>query len=216
MFFALVVSGCVPFALPPVTVSGDIGLAKGSTPPPQGAATTSGNWMETGFRVGARPLGLVDSYLGRPIDVGVGYLYERLPVGLGEGTTISPPLVQGAWLEFMSWSQRDINGSSAGRGGPILDIEVLASSLPGRGVVTGFGARLGFGFEGAGFVKGDGCADRGCAAYQGEGGIGIALFAEYRQIGDVHYGGLLIEFSLRLPAAAGVLFVPEMLYLLAK
>ncbi len=117
----LLLSGCVPFALPP----GKLSLGAGPQhhgPGFEGAGAASGSELSQQLRASVHPLGLARSLRGRQLDVGVGYSAEQ--GGSERSQALAGPFVE---LTYVPWH-------SAGRRGFRLGTSVsplLLTTGPG-------------------------------------------------------------------------------------
>ena len=225
LFLPLVVSlycsGCViiPYVVPPLKVQGQGGMAVGELYGSEDfqADDFSPVIGSSNIRVGAFPLGFSESMLERNYDFGVGYLHERLL--LSESTGLSDRQFNGGYLEGNYWFYTDSDESTALRIGLVVNADYL-QELDSLNHTTGhgFGFFTGLGVEWVGTTEGlflgadDGNASGSepmiiTGVGKGELGIGLVAGTSYRQIGAEPFWTFTVGLSLRLPAAAGLIFV---------
>ena len=218
---ALLCSGCIviPYVLPPLKVQGQGGMAVGDLYDedridPDDFAPVIG---APNVRVGAFPLGFSESLVDRNYDIGVGYLHERLL--LSESTGLADRRFHGGYLEGNYWFYTDANDTGAVRAGLVVNADYL-QELNSRGGTLGhgFGVFTGLGVEWVATAEGlfvaadDGHSGGGdpmilTGVGKGEAGIGIVAGTSYRQVGSEPYWTFTVGLSLRLPAAAGLIFI---------
>jgi len=215
-------TGCIPlpFASPPVKVSGVIGGGGGTFEPVAGQVPVARSpEVVAGARVGVHPQGLLRSQLDRSFDLGLGYTFERI---LGPG--LDAPALDGLYLQGDFYPVVMNAGENAVfRAGVVVEADLFWSR--GRDAGPGFGASAGVTIEFAKFVvtglstldddrgeqagsdaQRDGDADLLGVAL-GEVGIGASVVGGYRDVGFQQTWMVVFRLDVRLPASAGVLLI---------
>jgi hypothetical protein len=182
-------NACIGFAVPP----GQASVGGATT----GATSRSRPETSYALRAGVHPLGLIDKYQTRMLDFGLGYAREQVT---------DKHLAQGAYLEVAAYPLQAPSGSWTARYGLRTTIDAL---VPEEGWdSTGYGTSLALAAEIAGFAKGAFAGSNsggGIAGFaHGEGGIGAFAGVGHRRFRDDSYWLASAGFSVRLPAAGGI------------
>jgi hypothetical protein len=185
-------NACLAFAVPPGQAS-----VGGAT-----TGVTARSRPETNYalRAGVYPLGLVDKYQTRMLDFGLGYAREQ--VALNDERRVA----QGPYLEVAAYPLQAPADTWTARYGLRTTVDAL---VPEEGWdSTGYGASLALAAELTGFAKGAFAASNsseGVAGFaHGEGGIGAFAGVGHRRFRDDSYWLASAGFSVRLPAAGGI------------
>jgi hypothetical protein len=220
-FFVLVVAvallgaGCVPVPVlaPPtkVRIGGGIGVGDVSDDRAvEGEPDDAGIFS---FTAAVHPLQLLAVSGWEDLDPGIGFILESYPGPQLEGQS---PLY-GGFLEggYILWDQ----GKGAQRLGPwrLLAVgraELLADSGPQGD--AGWGGSMGILIEAVSWVETASAEVQSNGAetssffgvYLGEGGIGLDISANLRDVGGQRYTALIFSLDFRVPAVAGIALIP--------
>lgn len=190
----VVASGCVaPIIVPPAKATLSAGHAIGQVTERPAARPVRGATVGQA-RVGVHPLSLVEPLLDRPVDVGVGLVWEAVDLSSISGQYVS--------LAANTYTSR------------IGERGVVRFALTAHGDRLTLGNEVGWGYgvetsvEVAHYTRGA-ISDAGSAGAYGIGsvgeiGIGLTLGADYRRVGPLDYALYRVGLTLRVPLAAGV------------
>jgi len=203
-------TGCLalPFATPPLSVSGTVGGAFGQVVPPGSEVQADSPQPVILTRVGLRPLGMIPDFETRRFGFVAGYEAELFPREL-----LYPDYTRhGGFLSVTHypWISEPSPGGwftriAINAGGDVLVIEGDPDEVGGGMTFSADLELITYGRGGfAGFQGGRGIAG---GAF-GEGGIGLQAAAGVRGIGNARYWIATAGVSFRLPATGGILLVP--------
>ena len=208
---AVLQAGCVgiPFATPPTRIELGSGFRKVdgfaqtavTTPTPRG---TRGQESRPAtdhpavISAGVYPLGFGRQLLHRNFDVGVGYTYQGGPSARIHGGFLEGQGMLGQWTT---------GPNGVFRAGVRARLSILGEE---RFALLGRGATFGGFIEVAQFATGEFGAfnDKGGAVgvSAGEGGIGLAVDANYAQVDQLTVTSLTGSITIRIPIVAGFAF----------
>lgn len=206
----LALSACVPVPAlaPPTRVRVGGGLASGDLADEADVARPSNQSSLFSFSIGAHPLNLFLQEKYDTFDLGAGFLVENLSsASLARQTSLLGGYLEGG---YPVWNQGKRQRGGAWRLSLIGRLEYLAdTSQQGD---TGWGSSAGLLFERlwwvqstAAQVSNDGSF---IGAYLGEGGFGLDVSANHREVGGQSYNALILSLSLRIPAIFGLFLIP--------
>ena len=204
-FVALFVMGCIPlpFASPPVRVSGTFG--GGSSGLSAGTPASGQLRGRAVGRVGLSPLSFWKEQTHRVIDPEIGAVFEGL---LGAPKGDAPDAGGYIGVAWRMWQER------SGSGGQRLYLRGTGDFMQRNpeGMLGG-GGSLSIGYEYTGFFSGPlGDNMNSLPAFigggYGEGGIGVELAGAGRSYGDVAIWQVTAGLTVRIPAVAGLLLLP--------
>lgn len=157
-------------------------------------------------RLGLHPLQAFPSLFTRRFDLGAGYLFEVMPE-----PGLSSFWKHGPYLEFTYnlWMAQ-ISDNWFVRTSTAVHSDILFAN--GLGTTVGFGGGAALNIElvsfAGGVVAAAGVDSSGAAGFLGAGtgewGFGLSAGVDYRSIDGAQYGVFQLGFTIRLPAAAGV------------
>jgi len=188
-------NACVPFAVPP-------GQASLGTATTGAASRRSPRSDESSYTVRAafHPLGVIEEYRTRTVDIGAGYALESVPRPAGQ------LVAEGPYVELAAYPWRTETGSWTARGGVRTSADMLVAD---EGLHrAGYGGSVALALEFLSFAHGGFAAGGGGAALaavaHGEGGIGSYVGVSHRRFQDDAYWVASAGISLRVPATAGL------------
>ncbi len=188
-------NACVPFAVPPGQASlgsATTGAASRRPPRSEGSSYT--------VRAAFHPLGVIEEYKTRTIDLGAGYALESVARPAGQ------LVAEGPYVELAAYPWQVQTGSWTTRAGVRTSADMLVAD---QGVHrAGYGGSVALALEFLSFAHGAIAAGGGgagvAAAAHGEGGIGSYVGVSHRSFQDDSYWVASAGISLRVPATAGV------------
>ncbi len=187
---ALAATACIPYVVPPIRADVATGV-QGTTLP---GATSLQVPLEV--EVGAFPLALFESMHDRRVDVGVGGLYTLDATGERFGAFLESGIVAAGW----QWDQKIL------RLMPEAQVRIVGDPSTNR---AGWGAAARCTIELATFIPSFAYSNPSdFGAGQGELAVGAYVEASTGQIPQEQTYALLFGLTFRLPALAGVAFVP--------
>ena len=189
-------SGCLPFIVPPARVS--LGAGERLGPVPGSPSHPPREFVA--LRAGFHPLDVLDGSETRMFDVGVGYQGE-LP------TTKSMPSVYGPYLELGAYPEvAQISTSLTLKAGLYGTVDLLyRSAYPDAGVGGTIGGLVELTARTDGVFSNQ--SDDGSVVYGNSAGrwaVGLFSSGSVRSFSDGAYSDIVIGLSVRVPFAAGV------------